>query len=93
MEPYIKNLFKKEKQTMENNELMNVENIEIIDDEVIDSKKTGLSTGVSMLIGAGLTLAVGAGIKLVKKCIANHKAKKALQEIELDVTEDDYDVE
>jgi hypothetical protein len=79
MEPYIKNLFKKEKKPMENNELMNVENIEIIDAEVIDSKKTGLSTGVSMLIGAGLTLAVGAGVKLGKKLYADFKEKKALR--------------
>ena len=76
---------------MENNELMNVENIEIVDAEVIDSEKTGLGTGVAMLIGAGLTLAVGAGVKLVKKCIAAHKAKKALQEIDTDVYEDDED--
>ena len=71
---------------MENNELMNVE---IMDAEVIDNEKTGLGTGVAMLIGAGLTLAVGAGVKLVKKCIAARKTKKALQEVELDCYEED----
>ena len=77
---------------MNNNELMNVENIDIVDAEVIDGEKTGLGTGVAMLIGAGLTLAVGAGVKLVKKCIAAHKAKKALRDINDDVYEDE-DVE
>ena len=78
---------------MENNELMNVENIEIIDAEVIDDEKTGLGTGVAMLIGAGLTLAVGAGVKFVKKCVAAHKAKKALQEIKANADEDADDME
>jgi hypothetical protein len=78
---------------MENNELMNVENIDIIDADVIDDEKTGLGTGVAMLIGAGLTLAVGAGVKLVKKCINAHKAKKALREVNVDVYEEDEDVE
>ena len=74
---------------MENNELMNVENIEIIDADVIGDEKAGLGTGVAMLIGAGLTLAVGAGVKLVKKCIAASKTKKAAREAEVDVYEDD----
>lgn len=79
---------------MENNEIMNVEDIEIIDAEVIDDEKTGLGTGVAMLIGAGLTLAVGAGVKLVKKCVASYKAKKALKDITpVDVYEDEDDVE
>lgn len=72
---------------MNNNEIMNYENIEVIDAELVD-EKPGLGTGVAMLIGAGLTLAVGAGVKLVKKCIAAHKAKKALQEAEVDVYDD-----
>ena len=78
---------------MENNELMNVENIEIIDSELVGDEKTGLGTGVAMLIGAGLTLAVGAGVKLVKKGIAAYKAKKALREINEVVYEDDKDME
>ena len=73
---------------MENNELMTVENIEIMDGDIIGDEKTGLGTGVAMLIGAGLTLAVGAGVKLVKKCVSAHKAKKALQEANTDVCED-----
>lgn len=78
---------------MENNEIMNVEPIEIMEGDVIDSEKTGLGTGVAMLIGAGLTLAVGAGVKLVKKCVATYKAKKALREIDVDVCEDGEDME
>ena len=78
---------------MENNELMNVENIEIIDTEVVGDEKTGLGTGVGMLIGAGLTLAVGAGVKLVKKCITAYKTKKALREVNADVYEDDEGME
>lgn len=78
---------------MENNELMNYENIEIIDAEVVADEKAGLGTGVAMLIGAGLTLAVGAGVKLVKKCVAAAKAKKAAQEADEVVYEDDEDME
>ena len=78
---------------MENNEIMNYENMEIVDTDVVADQKSGIGTGVAMLIGAGLTLAVGAGIKLVKKCIAAHKAKKALQEADEAVYEDDEYVE
>lgn len=78
---------------MENNEIMNYENIEVIDADVVTDEKTGLGTGVAMLIGAGLTLAVGAGVKLVKKGIAAYKAKKALKQADEDVYEDVEDME
>ena len=78
---------------MENNEIMNVDNIELVDAEIVGGEKTELGTGVAMLIGAGVTLAIGAGVKLVKKCIAAHKAKKALREANVDVYEEDEDVE
>lgn len=68
---------------MENNEIMNVENeIEVVDDVVVADEKTGISTGCAMLIGAGLTLAASAGVKLVRKFIANRKAKKELKKLE-----------
>ena len=58
------------------NEIMNFEETEIMDDVVVTDKK-GLGAGTAALIGAGVVLAVTAGIKLVKKGIAKHKAKKA----------------
>jgi hypothetical protein len=58
------------------NEIMNFEETEIMDDVVVTDKK-GLGAGKAALIGAGVVLAVTAGIKLVKKGIAKHKAKKA----------------
>ena len=69
---------------MENNEIMNYEEIEIMDD-VVAEEKTGVSTGVAMLIGAGLTLAVSAGVKLVKKGIAAYKAKKELRKPDTEI--------
>lgn len=71
---------------MDNNEIMN-EGMEMIDEIVVD-EGTGIGTGKAMLIGAGVVLAVCAGVKLVKKAVAAHKAKKALnqpeEEIEID---------
>lgn len=64
------------------NEIMNYEN-EVMDAEIetceVDTEKSGMSTGVAMLIGAGLTLATTAAVKLVKKIVANAKAKKELR--------------
>lgn len=64
---------------MENNEIMNYEDVEIMDDEIVADGGSGIGTGLAMLIGAGLACAVGAGIKLVKKGIAAHKAKKEVR--------------
>ena len=77
---------------MENNEIMNFEDIEIIDNVEV-SEKTGIGTGVAMLIGAGLTFAVGAGVKLVKKAIAKHKANKELRKPDEPIEVDFEDVE
>lgn len=77
---------------MENNEIVNVENFEIMD-EVVMEDKPGLSTGGAILFGAGLTLAVGAGIKLVKKLIANAKAKKELRCPDHEVLVEDEDID
>ena len=61
---------------------MNYED-EVMESEVetfeVESDKAGMSTGVAMLIGAGLTIATTAAVKLVKKLVANHKAKKELR--------------
>lgn len=78
---------------MENNEIMNYEDIEIVDDTVVETEGSGMSTGLAMLIGAGVTLAVGAGVKLVKGMIAKHKAKKELRKPESEITVDPEDVE
>lgn len=64
------------------NEIMNYEN-EVMDTEIdaveMETERSGMSTGVAMLIGAGLTLATTAVVKLVKKGIAKHKANKELR--------------
>ena len=75
---------------MENNEMVVFEEIEDVND-FETSEKTGVGTGVAMLIGAGLTLAVGAGVKLVKKGIAAYKAKKALRESEKEFVAEAHD--
>lgn len=51
---------------------------EIVPVDTEDSN-SGLSTGVAVAIGAGLALAGTAVVKLVKKAIAKHKAKKELR--------------
>lgn len=62
------------------NEIMNYEN-EVMETEEVDvaEGKTGMCTGLAMLIGGGLALAGAAGFKKLKKVIANHKAKKAAE--------------
>lgn len=57
---------------------------EAIENEVTENAtdvatNSGMSTAVAMLIGSGLTLATIAVVKKVKKVIANHKAKKELE--------------
>lgn len=61
---------------MENeNMINNVEVTELIPAEADFS--AGLSTGTAMLIGAALTAGVMFGVKMAKKAIDKHKAKKA----------------
>ena len=76
---------------MENNEMMDYGDIEMMDEVVETDEKTGIGTGVAVLIGAGLTIAVAAGVKLVKKGIAAIKAKKAQKAV--DETVENQDVE
>lgn len=77
------------------NEIMNydetaIEEVENDNDEV-EVKDFGMSTGVAMLIGAGLTIATGGLIKLGKKLVNKYKAKKAEQKTEAEADED-YEV-
>ena len=64
-----------------NEELMTNDEIEVVGEpeEVMD-ERSGMPTGLAMLIGGGITLAVVAGVKKVKKLLANRKAKKAEEE-------------
>ena len=68
------------------NEIMNYD--EVMDSEIeafeIEESKSGISTGVAVLIGAGLTLAITAAVKQGKKWLANRKAKKELHLVEED---------
>lgn len=65
------------------NEIMNYED-EVMDIEVepIETEGSGVSTGVAIAIGAGLAVAATAIVKLVKKAVAKHKAKKELHLVE-----------
>lgn len=77
------------------NEIMNydetaIEEVENDNDEV-EVKDSGMSTGVAMLIGAVLTIATGGLIKLGKKLVNKYKAKKAEQKTEAEADED-YEV-
>lgn len=59
---------------MEENRDLVVVNDEV--NEISEESKSGMSTGVAMLIGGGITLAVTAGVKKLRKVLANKKAKK-----------------
>lgn len=79
------------------NEIMNydetaIEEVENDNDEV-EVKDSGISTGVAMLIGAGLTIATGGLIKLGKKLVNKYKAKKAEQKTEAESDEDYEEVD
>lgn len=71
------------------NEIMNYEENEIaeVENDEVETKESGMSTGVAMLIGAGLTIATGGLIKLGKKLYAAYKAKKESKKAE----EEDYE--
>lgn len=63
---------------MENENMNYYEENEIaeVETDTDETKSSGMSTGVAMLIGTGLTIATGGLIKLGKKLYAAHKAKK-----------------
>ena len=71
------------------NENMNYEENEIaeVENDEVETKESGMSTGVAMLIGAGLTIATGGLIKLGKKLYMAYKAKKESKKAE----EEDYE--
>jgi hypothetical protein len=73
------------------NEIMNYdEAIETeVENDVVETEDSGMSTGVAMLLGAGLTAASVAAVKLGKKVIARFRARKEDQEA---VEEDFEDV-
>lgn len=73
------------------NEIMNYdEAMETeVENDVVETEDSGMSTGVAMLLGAGLTAASVAAVKLGKKVIARFKARKEDQEA---VEEDFEDV-
>ena len=74
---------------MENNEIMNYEDVEVMDNEIVADGGSGIGTGLAMLIGAGLACAIGVGTKLVKKIVANRKAKKELRQPDKEILVDD----
>ena len=54
------------------------ENMEVMNDEQVnvDEKKSGLGTGLAMLIGGALALGVTAGVKAIKNKIVDRKSSK-----------------
>ena len=59
-----------------NEELMTNDETEVVGEpeEVMD-ERSGMPTGLAMLIGGGITLAVVAGVKKVKNVLDKRKAK------------------
>lgn len=65
---------------------------EIMEEEVMETNEctdivetnegSGIGTGMAIAIGSGLTLAIIGGVKLVKKLVAKHKAKKELHKVD-----------
>lgn len=73
------------------NEILEFDVVDM-DNAVVASERTGMGTGVAMLIGAGIAFAVGAGVKFVQKRIAAAKAKKELKLAEKEIPVDDADI-
>lgn len=65
-----------ENEVMNYDEAMETE----VENDMVETEDSGMSTGVAMLIGAGLTAASVAAVKLGKKVIAKFKARKENQE-------------
>ena len=65
-----------ENEVMNYDEAMETE----VENDIVETEDSGMSTGVAMLIGAGLTAASVAAVKLGKKVIAKLKARKENQE-------------
>ena len=65
-----------ENEVMNYDEAMETE----VENDIVETEDSGMSTGVAMLIGAGLTAASVAAVKLGKKVIAKFKARKENQE-------------
>lgn len=78
------------------NEIMNYED-EVMDVaiEPVETEDSGISTGAALAIGAGLAAAGIAVVKLVKKMVAKHKAKKELHLVDeddfIEVTDEDIE--
>ena len=69
------------------NEIMNYEDEAMdMDIETVETDCSGISTGKAIAIGAGLAIVATAVVKLVKKAVAKHKAKKELHLVD----EDDF---
>ena len=77
---------------MENNEIMNYNDIEVVEDAVVTEKRSGMSTGAAVCIGAGVAIAVSAVAKWVKKAWAKHKAKQEQNDSDCDVYAEEEDM-
>lgn len=64
---------------MENEIMNNDEIMEEVDATEVETKGSGMGTGMAMLIGAGLAFASTAVVKLGKKAFAAYKTKKELR--------------
>ena len=73
---------------MENEELMTME--EVTEESEGTETRSGMGTGLAMLIGGGLTLAAIAGGKKLKKVWKNHKVKTELEKVMEEDTDDDF---
>ena len=77
----------------ENLETMELTPYEEENEEIMESnERSGMGTGLAMIIGSGLTLAAIAGGKKLKKLWDKHKTKKEQSEvITIDSTEEAAD--
>lgn len=76
---------------MEENKVIETVEVEAVEGDVVTVEKSGMSTGLAMLVGAGLTLATIAGVKIAKKAYAKRKKVKELEAEQDFEDEDDFE--
>lgn len=82
-------------QTMENQEIIPYEEEE---ENMETNERSGIGTGLAMVIGGGLTLAAVAGAKKIKELWLKHREKKErsgepVEPVEYEVVDDSDDTE
>lgn len=76
---------------MDEREITTTEEVNEETEETGVEQKSGLNTGLAMLIGGAIALGAGAAVKKVVKIVKNRKAAKQLTTVEIDDIDEEFD--